>query len=51
MSIRGKACIIGAFEHPTRLAPDKSVAQLHMECALGAVRDAGLTLADVDGYF
>jgi acetyl-CoA C-acetyltransferase len=22
-----------------------------MECALGAVRDAGLTLADVDGYF
>ncbi len=51
MSIRGKACIIGAFEHPTRLAPDKSVAQLHMECALGAVRDAGLTLADIDGYF
>jgi acetyl-CoA C-acetyltransferase len=51
MSIRGKACIVGAFEHPTRLAPDKSVAQLHMECALGAVRDAGLTLADVDGYF
>ena len=51
MSIRGKAHIIGAYEHPTRLAPDKSVAQLHMECALGAVRDAGLTLADVDGYF
>jgi len=51
MSIRGKAHIIGAYEHPTRLAPDKSVAQLHMECALGAVRDAGLTLGDVDGYF
>lgn len=51
MSIRGKAHIIGAYEHPTRLAPDKSVAQLHMECALGAVRDAGLTLADIDGYF
>ena len=51
MSIRGKAHIVGAYEHPTRLAPDKSVAQLHMECALGAVRDAGLTLGDVDGYF
>jgi len=51
MSIRGKAHIIGAYEHPTRLAPDKSVAQLHMECALGAVRDAGLTLGDIDGYF
>jgi len=51
MSIRGKAFIVGAFEHPTRLAPDKSVAQLHMECALGAVQDAGLSLADVDGYF
>ena len=51
MSIRGKAFIAGAFEHPTRHAPDKSVAQLHMECALGAVADAGLTLRDVDGYF
>ena len=43
--------ICGAYEHPTRHAPDKSVAQLHVECALGAVADAGLTLADVDGYF
>jgi acetyl-CoA C-acetyltransferase len=51
MSIRGKAAIAGAFEHPTRHAPDKSVAQLHMESALGALADAGLNLADVDGYF
>jgi acetyl-CoA C-acetyltransferase len=43
--------IVGAFEHPTRKAPDKSVPQLHAEVALGALRDAGLTLADVDGYF
>ena len=47
----GSAYICGAFEHPTRLAPDKSVAQLHAECALGALADAGLTLAEVDGYF
>ncbi|AOY96725.1 acetyl-CoA acetyltransferase [Cupriavidus sp. USMAA2-4] len=51
MSIKGKAYIVGAYEHPTRKAPDKSVAQLHAECAKGALLDAGLTLADVDGYF
>lgn len=45
------ALIVGAFEHPTRKAPDKTVAQLHMECALGALADAGLSLKDVDGYF
>ncbi len=45
------AYIVGAFEHPTRKAPDKSVAQLHAECAAGALADAGLTKDDVDGYF
>ncbi len=45
------AFIVGAFEHETRHAPDKSVAQLHAECARGALADAGLTLDDVDGYF
>lgn len=49
--MRGKACIAGAYEHPTRKAPDKTVAQLHAECALGALADAGLSLHDVDGYF
>ena len=51
MSIRGKAYIAGAFEHPTRKAPDKTTAQLHAECARGALADAGLSLRDVDGYF
>ncbi len=51
MSIKGKAYIVGAFEHPTRKAPDKSVTQLHAECADGALDDAGLTKDDVDGYF
>ena len=51
MSINGKAYIVGAYEHPTRKAPDKSVAQLHAECARGALEDAGLSLSDVDGYF
>ncbi len=51
MSIKEKACIAGAFEHPTRKAPDKTVAQLHAECAKGVLEDAGLSLQDVDGYF
>ncbi len=51
MSLRRQACIAGAFEHPTRKAPDKTVAQLHAECARGALEDAGLSLQDVDGYF
>ena len=51
MTIKGKAYIAGAYEHPTRKAPDKSVAQLHAESAIGALQDAGLTKDDVDGYF
>ncbi len=51
MSIKGKAYLVGAYEHPTRKAEDKSVAQLHAEVAKGALEDAGLTRQDVDGYF
>src|SRR4029077_2044007 len=51
MSIKGKAYLVGAFEHPTRKAENKSVAQLHAEVAKGALEDAGLTKQDVDGYF
>ncbi|HXJ79365.1 MAG TPA: thiolase domain-containing protein [Candidatus Methylomirabilis sp.] len=51
MTIRGKAYLAGIYEHPTRKADDKSLAQLHAEVARGALEDAGLTKADVDGYF
>jgi len=51
MSIKGKAYIGGVFEHPIRLATDQSTAQLHAECAKGALEDAGLTKDDIDGYF
>ncbi len=51
MSIRGKAHIAGAYEHPDREIPGKSVAQVHAEVALGALADAGLTMGDVDAYF
>ena len=51
MSIRGKAHIAGVFEHPKRDLPDHSVQQIHAECAVGALADAGLSIRDVDGYF
>ncbi len=51
MTFTDRAFIAGVFEHPTRKAADKSLAQLHAEVAAGALADAGLTLDDVDGYF
>ena len=51
MSVRGKAFIAGAFEHPLRTIPGKTVQQVHAEVAAGALADAGLSFADVDAYF
>ncbi|MGE0697795.1 MAG: thiolase domain-containing protein [Hyphomicrobiaceae bacterium] len=51
MSLKGKAYVVGAWEHPTRKAPDISLMQLHAECAKGALDDAGVSVKDVDGYF
>jgi len=45
-----QAYIVGAFEHPTRKADTKSIAQLHAEVAYGALQDAGLSVDDIDGY-
>ncbi len=51
MASSSVAYVVGIFEHPLRLALDKSVAQLHAEVAAGALRDAGLAKDDIDGYF
>src|SRR3954469_11545252 len=51
MSLNGSACIVGAYEHPTRLAEHRSVARLHADVAIGALADAGLSKDDIDGYF
>ncbi len=51
MTIKGRAYIVGAYEHPLRKAPHHSVAQLHAEVAKGAIEDAGLSKDDIDGYF
>jgi acetyl-CoA acetyltransferase len=49
VSLSGAVAIAGAFEHPTRFAPDKSEWQIMAESARGALADCGLRLADVDG--
>jgi acetyl-CoA C-acetyltransferase len=51
VSARGRACIVGAFEHPARVVDDRSVPRLHREVAEGALADAGLGFSDVDAYF
>jgi acetyl-CoA C-acetyltransferase len=51
MTLNGSAAIVGAYEHPTRKADGLSVLRLHADVAKGALADAGLTKADVDGYF
>ena len=51
MTIKRKACIAGAFEHPLRKAENRTLPQLHAEMAKGALEDAGLSKRDVDGYF
>ncbi|CAB5064960.1 unannotated protein [freshwater metagenome] len=51
MSVRGKAFIAGAYEHPLRTIPNKTVQQVHAEVAAGALADAGLSFSDVDAYF
>ena len=50
-SLRGAAMIAGAYEHPLREIPDRTVAQIHAEVAFGALADAGLASSDVDAYF
>lgn len=50
-SIPGGVSIVGAYEHPTRYAPDKSEWQLNAEAARGAFEDAGIRPDQVDAFF
>ncbi len=45
----GKVAIVGAYESARRLAPGMHPFAIQAECARGALSDAGLELADVDG--
>jgi acetyl-CoA C-acetyltransferase len=51
MSIRGRAFIVGAYEHPARRLADRSTLQTFRDVAHGALTDAGLSLADIDAVF
>ncbi len=51
MATQAPAYIAGMFEHPLRHAPDKSIAQIHLDNMLGALADAGLSAKDIDGFF
>jgi acetyl-CoA C-acetyltransferase len=50
-SLAKKAAIVGAHEFPSRVIPGYTEPRLESECARAALDDAGLTLADVDGYY
>lgn len=50
-SLNGAAVIVGAYEHPGRRLPDRTLAQVHREVVTGALADAGLGPEDVDGFF
>jgi acetyl-CoA C-acetyltransferase len=51
MALQNAVAIAGAYEHPTRWAPDKTEAQIIAESARGALEDAGLGMGDVDALF
>jgi acetyl-CoA C-acetyltransferase len=45
----GQVAIVGAYESPRRRAPGVHPFAIQAECAVGALADAGLEPADVDG--
>jgi acetyl-CoA C-acetyltransferase len=51
MSIRGLSHIAGVYEHPERRIVGRTVAEVIADVAYGALADAGLSIADVDGFF
>jgi acetyl-CoA acetyltransferase len=51
MSLRGKAAIVGVAQAGMGEAPGRTSLELLAEASVGAVREAGLTLNDVDGLF
>jgi acetyl-CoA acetyltransferase len=49
MSISGQCAIVGIGQTPFTRGTDKSTLELHLDAALEAIADAGLSVADIDG--
>lgn len=49
--LRGSAAIVGAYEHPLRVAAEKSEWLMNAESIMGALDDSGLKPSDVDAFF
>ncbi|TCK21908.1 thiolase C-terminal domain-containing protein [Pseudonocardia endophytica] len=49
--LRGTVAIVGAYEHPLRIAAEKSEWLMQAESIIGAMGDAGLDRSDVDAFF
>lgn len=45
------ARIAGAYEHPERNIPDKSLSQVYLEILAGVLADSGLGVDDIDGFW
>jgi acetyl-CoA C-acetyltransferase len=45
------AAVVGIHEYPDRVAPGTTEMRMKASCAIGALADAGLTLADVDAIY
>jgi len=49
--LRDRCAIVGVGETTYTRGTDKSSVRLHLEAALNAIQDAGLSPKDIDGYF
>jgi acetyl-CoA C-acetyltransferase len=47
----GAAYVAGIYEHPGRVLPDRSLPEIFADVTDGALRDAGLSIDQVDGFF
>ena len=50
MTLKDQACIVGVGESAYTRGSQKSVLRLVLEASRYAIRDAGLTVQDIDGF-
>jgi len=50
VNTEASAAVIGAYEHPARKIPDGTVADVISDVAFGAMKDAGVSPGEIDGF-